>query len=79
MSKVINPNHYAFKENDKVQYRLTATEEFKRTGIIRGSATVELAVLGRTYVVEDTSGEYPSETYPFSCIPVFEIHIRKVE
>lgn len=68
-----------FKEGDKVRYRFNATEEFKRKGIIRGLATTEMPVLGCVYIVEDTSGEYPSEIYPFSCIPAYEIHIQKVE
>jgi hypothetical protein len=69
---------YPFSEGDKVTYRLNATEEFTRTGIIRGLATTELAIVGFVFVVEDTTGEYPSPTYPFSCIPVCEIHLRKV-
>ena len=44
-------------------------------GRIRGIAQTGEACIGRTFIVEDLSGNIPNETYPFSYFAMFECHI----
>jgi len=67
-----------FKNYQSVEYKLPS--DFKiREGVIRGQADTGHAVIGVTYIVEDRSGDFPNETYPYSCLAVSEIHIRSNE
>lgn len=34
--------------------------------VVRGISSVESPVLGRTYILEDLSGNLPNETYPYT-------------
>lgn len=47
------------------------------TGVVRGVATVELPVMGQTYIIEDTSGQFPTEEYPYKCLVVARVHLTK--
>lgn len=63
---------YKFKMNDKVFFDYAPV---KGIGIVKGVATVEMAVIGATYIIEAPS--IYSEYYPFTHIVVPEIHLSK--
>lgn len=63
-----------YKQNEDVCYTLSGTTG---RGKVVGLATVNLPVLGPTYIVEDTSGNFPSEEYPFTHIVCPEMWLSK--
>ena len=70
-----------FKNGQIVQYALNANAAdekmiVKGKGKIVGIATVDLPVIGMTYIVEDLSGNFPSEVYPYSAFACFEMWIK---
>lgn len=67
-----------FRNNQLIEYKLPSDDK-PREGRIKGQANTGHAVIGITYIVEDLSGEFPNEIYPYSCIAVFEIHIKANE
>jgi hypothetical protein len=65
---------YQFKEDDFVEFDIG---EVKGCGYIRGIAAEPVAVIGATYIVQWES--LRGLKHEYSCIPVFEHFIKKVE
>jgi hypothetical protein len=65
---------FAFKMGDKVTYQVG---DMRGNGVIKGAATIPVAVMGRMFIVEDVSGNLPTKVYPFTHLAVPEIHLRK--
>ena len=64
-----------YKQNDIVDFN---NGVIKGYGKIKGIATVELPVMGRTFIVEilECDPKVPNETYPFDTTVVAECHIK---
>jgi hypothetical protein len=67
-----------FLNNEIVEYKLPS-DGVKRIGAIRGQVNTGYPVIGIDYIVEDLSGDFPNETYRYSCLVVSEIHINSNE
>lgn len=53
--------------NEIVEYDL---DTIKGMGKVVGIATSELPVIGRTYIIEDISGNFPSKLYPYTHLAI---------
>lgn len=69
---------YKYKEDDFVEFDMG---ELQGCGYIKGVALESIAVLGVTYIVqwEFLRGPKGWVSHDYSCIPVFEHFIKKVE
>ncbi len=69
---------FNFNEGEKVTFDNKAgTTGF---GLIRGVADNGNAILGHSYIIEPISIRPAlDETYPFSMIVMFEIHLQKIQ
>lgn len=63
---------FKYKQNDIVDFKVTDT--FSGFGIICGTATIELPVMGTVYIVKvlDSTQKIPNADYPFDCICIPE-------
>lgn len=59
-----------FKNQERVAYSING---LTGQGVIVGKAVVELPTLGIGYIIQDCSGNFPFETYPFPCFVCYEI------
>jgi hypothetical protein len=67
-----------YNEGDRVKFDNGASA--MGTGIIRGVATEGGPIIGRGYIVEILSAPAILKSiYPYSCIQVFECHLKKDE
>jgi len=64
-----------WKDGDVVRYN---TGPMKGEGIVVGIATVPLCTIGASVIVEDLSGNLPSEEYPFTHFICFESQLERV-
>lgn len=64
-----------YKEGQSVKYDIS--DGVIRDGVIRGNSCIELPVIGASYIVEDKSGSFPNEAYPFSHLSIPEIFIKQ--
>lgn len=48
-----------------------------KEGVVRGISHIELPVIGRGVIIQDCSGTFPNETYPYSSISIPEIFITR--
>ena len=62
-----------FKEDTEVVYNI---QGLRGIGKIKGMSTVELPVIGISYMVEDMSGNFPSATYPYKTFACFEVWLE---
>lgn len=67
---------YNFAEGDKVSYNITG---MVGEGIVRGVASNAVAVLGASYIIEDTSGNIPTPHFPFTMFATPEVFLRKLQ
>lgn len=69
---------YKYKEDDFVEFNMG---ELQGCGYIKGVALEPIAVLGATYIVqwESLRDQKGTVRHEYSCIPVFEHFIKKVE
>lgn len=64
-----------WKDGDTVRYD---TGLMKGEGVVVGVATVPLATVGASIIVEDLSGNLPREDYPFRIFICFESQLERV-
>ena len=64
---------FAWKENDIVKYDIGL---LKGKGKIKGVANSGVTLLGKSYILEDLSGNIPNDTYPYTHFVCFEIHLQ---
>ena len=62
-----------FKDGTEIEYDNSI---ISGKGIIRGISTNGDAVIGVAYIVEDLSGNIPSDVYPYKFFNCFEIHLK---
>jgi hypothetical protein len=67
---------YKHKDGERIYFELD--DKIKGFGIVCGTATDELPVLGRSWMVKvEEPLPYDLKIYPFSCISVFEVQIKE--
>lgn len=64
---------YDHKQGSKVHYIVAG---YSGIGRVCGVATTPVPVIGVTYIIEDMSGNFPNETYPYTHFPCFSLHIH---
>lgn len=65
------------KAGDIVRY--CPCDGFEGKAEVVGIATIGAAVIERSIMLKDLSGNIPNETYPFQYFCCFEVHLKKVE
>lgn len=68
-------------QGDVVFFQIVLGDENRLCGhaIVRGISVVEMPVLGYTYILEDISGNFPNETYPYTHFACPEVWLTKGE
>jgi len=61
-------------EGTKVNFHVA--DDMFGTAIVRGIANQPQAVIGYTYILEDTSGRLPNDVYPYKFFACFECMIK---
>lgn len=51
----------------------------KGRGKVKGIAQNAYPVIGRTFILEDVSGNFPNETYPFTHFACFECQMKPID
>lgn len=60
------------RENQLVKYNYNGLSGL---ALVKGVATVEMPSIGKTYILEDISGNFPTKDYPFKSFACFEVWI----
>lgn len=69
-------NH--FNDGDEIEYEYMGVTG---DGVVRGIASVEVAVIGATYIIENKTPNFiPSETYPYNffALPAVFLTLKNV-
>jgi hypothetical protein len=74
---VMSKQDFEFKQGDKITFGYNNLKGIK--GEIVGCSGTGHAVIGQTWIVRVTSGEIPSELYPFDTMAVFNCWIDPPE
>jgi len=64
-----------FKENAIVHYDLGV---MKGSGKIKGISCAGVPLGGKSYIIEDLSGNVPNTQYPYRHFVCFEIHLDEI-
>jgi hypothetical protein len=72
------------KKDTLVEYKLDIDDNgihkiFHGHGVIKGVATIELPVIGISYILEDISGNLPNELYSFKFFVLPELYFEVIE
>jgi len=54
-----------------VHYNIEGEVRYSGQGIIHGVSSNELPVIGYQYIIEDISGNFPNEKYPYKMFACF--------
>ncbi len=65
------------KYGERVCYQIDGTR--KGVAKVVGVATIGVAILGRTYILEDLTGNFPSANYPYPYFACFESWMTKAQ
>lgn len=60
-----------------VEYEIKGKETYAGLGRVVGIATTGTAVIGRSIILKDLSGNFPNSVYPFECFCCFECWLKQ--